>query len=133
MENELQGSQSAAHEARALYLMIGAGYDVEELRTLIAVPPKIKAALLAYAEADPRNAYWIEATLNLEVPSPGSAATIYLQAKALSGSSKLPFSTAVAQPGKSDMKSSHSACPACFLPNDLLTRPSRRKGLCCAL
>ena len=70
MENELQGSQSAAHEARALYLMIGAGHDVEELRTLIAVRPKIKAALLAYAEADPRDAYWIEATLNLEVPHP---------------------------------------------------------------
>src|SRR6266404_9993545 len=63
MGDELLGRQSAFQEAGALFLMIGEENTVEELRELIAVPPKIERALQAFAKANPREAHWIESTL----------------------------------------------------------------------
>lgn len=57
------GRQSAIAEARALYRMVGEEHTVEELRELIAVPPKIQAVLLAYAREFPEEAYFVGRTL----------------------------------------------------------------------
>lgn len=65
--DELLGRQSAFNEAKALFRMIGAEHTVEELRELIAVPPKIEAVLLAYAETFPEEAYFVERVLKFRV------------------------------------------------------------------
>ena len=46
-------------EARGLYRMLSPGHTVEELRELIAVPPKLECVLRAYAQANPRDACWV--------------------------------------------------------------------------
>lgn len=51
MSDELLGRQSAIAEPRVLYRMIGADSRIEELRELIAVPPKIERALQAEGES----------------------------------------------------------------------------------
>ena len=53
-EDSRLSRQSAIAEADALYRIIGDGNTVEELRELIAVPPRIEWALRAYAKAHPR-------------------------------------------------------------------------------
>lgn len=63
MADESLGGQSAIAEARGLYRLLSTGSTVEQIRMLISVPPKIEAVLLAYAEADVRDAYWILAPL----------------------------------------------------------------------
>ena len=60
---ELLGHQSAVWEARALYRMLGPEHTVEELRELIAVPPKIERILRGFALEDPADSHWIEAAL----------------------------------------------------------------------
>jgi hypothetical protein len=63
-EDSRFGRQSAIAEAHAIYRMLGHDVNtVEELRELIAVPPKIERALRAFAKAHVQDAYWIEATL----------------------------------------------------------------------
>jgi hypothetical protein len=57
----VQHSPSA--EARLLYGIVGDENTVEELRELIAVPPKIERALQAFAKANPHEAHWIESRL----------------------------------------------------------------------
>ena len=57
------GRQSAREEARALYRMLGEENTVDELRELIAVPPRIERALYAFARTHVQEAHWIEATL----------------------------------------------------------------------
>jgi hypothetical protein len=57
------GRQSALAEAHGLYRMIQAECSVEQLRELIAVPPRIERVLLAYAKAHVEDAHWIGACL----------------------------------------------------------------------
>jgi hypothetical protein len=57
------GRQSALTEAYGLYRMIHAECTVGELRELIAVPPRIERALLAYAKVHVEDAHWIGACL----------------------------------------------------------------------
>jgi hypothetical protein len=56
------GRQSALAEAHGLYRMIQAECSVEQLRELIAVPPRIERVLLAYAKAHVEDAHWIGAS-----------------------------------------------------------------------
>lgn len=65
--DELLGGQSAFDEAKALYRMIGDEHAVEELRELIAVPPRIESALRAYAQAYPEESYFVNRTLKFRV------------------------------------------------------------------
>ena len=62
-EDSRFGRKSAIAEALALYQMIGDENIVEELRELIAVPPKIEHTLRAFARANTRDAHWIESRL----------------------------------------------------------------------
>jgi hypothetical protein len=63
-EDSRLGRQSAIAEAHALYRMLGQdGNTVEELRELIAVPPRIEWALRAYAQAHPEEAYFVSRAL----------------------------------------------------------------------
>jgi hypothetical protein len=56
--------QSAIAEAHALYRMLGQdGNTVEELRELIAMPPRIELALRAYARAHPEEAHFVDRVL----------------------------------------------------------------------
>jgi hypothetical protein len=57
------GRQSPLAEAYGLYRMIQPECSVEELRELIAVPPRIERVLRAYAKAHVEDAHWIEACL----------------------------------------------------------------------
>jgi hypothetical protein len=57
------GRQSAREEARALYRMLGEENTVEELRELIAVPPRFGWALLAYARVRPEEAHFVDRVL----------------------------------------------------------------------
>ena len=57
------GRQSALAEAHGLYPMIQPECSVEELRELIAVPPRIERVLRAYARAHAKDAHRIEACL----------------------------------------------------------------------
>jgi hypothetical protein len=57
------GRQSALAEAYGLYRMIQPECGVEELRELIAVPPRIERVLLAYAKAHVEDAHWIDGCL----------------------------------------------------------------------
>jgi hypothetical protein len=57
------GRQSPLAEAYGLYRMIQPECSVEELRELIAVPPRIERVLLSYAKAHVEDAHWIEACL----------------------------------------------------------------------
>ena len=59
----LIGKQFPVAEARGLYKMLSTGSTVEELRALIAVPPRIERALRSYAQENARDACWIEAAL----------------------------------------------------------------------
>lgn len=70
MADESLGGQSAIAEARGLYRLLSTGSTVEQIRMLISVPPKIEAVLLACAEADARDAYWILEALSYERYSP---------------------------------------------------------------
>lgn len=73
LDNELLiGKQSAVSEARGLYQMLSTGSTVEELRELIAVPPKIERILRGFALEDPEDAHWIEAAIRYK-PLPGSS------------------------------------------------------------
>lgn len=51
MDSELLGRLNVRNEARLLYQMIGDENTVEELRELIAVPPKIEGILQAYVKS----------------------------------------------------------------------------------
>lgn len=56
--------ESARAEAESLYRLIGNGTAlVENVRELIAVPPKIESALREYASSNPADAHWIEGVL----------------------------------------------------------------------
>jgi hypothetical protein len=56
--------QSARTEACCLYRLIGQDENtIEELRELIAVPPKTERALRAFARAHAADSGWIEAAL----------------------------------------------------------------------
>ena len=64
MDDELIGRQSAHDEARALYgMLLREESTVEEIRTLMEVPPRIERALRAFARAHAEDAHWIEAAL----------------------------------------------------------------------
>ena len=67
MDDELLGRQSAFDEAKALYGMIGEENTVDELRELIAVPPRIECALRAFGRAHPEEAHSIERTLKFRL------------------------------------------------------------------
>ncbi len=55
-------NDTAWAEARALYRMLGDENTVEELRSLIAVPPKTERLLRTFAMKNPAEAHWIEST-----------------------------------------------------------------------
>lgn len=58
------GRQSTRAEARGLYRILGQdGNTLEELRELIAVPPKIERVLRAYMKAHPEEAHGVEGGL----------------------------------------------------------------------
>jgi hypothetical protein len=63
LDNDLLGCQSASAEARGLYRMLGAGSTIEELRELIAVPPRTERILRFYAQAHPEEAHAVESNL----------------------------------------------------------------------
>jgi hypothetical protein len=71
MDDELLGRQSAFDEAKALYGMIGEENTVDELRELIAVPPKIEGVLLAFSRAHPEEAFSIEKSLKFRLAVAG--------------------------------------------------------------
>lgn len=53
-------SESAAWEARGLHRLVSTGFTIEQIHALIAVPAKLECVLRAYAQANPRDACWIE-------------------------------------------------------------------------
>jgi hypothetical protein len=64
MTDDLLGAAGARAEARGLYCMLGHdGNTVEELRELIADPPRTERTLRAFARMHVEDADWIEATL----------------------------------------------------------------------
>jgi len=56
-------NDTAWAEACALYRMLGDENTVEELRELIAVPPKTERLLRTFASKNPAEAHWIESTI----------------------------------------------------------------------
>lgn len=56
-------NDTAWAEARALYRMLGDENTVEELRELIAVPPKTERLLRTFAMKNPAEAHWIESSI----------------------------------------------------------------------
>jgi len=68
MTDDPLGAVGARAEARGLFRMLGHdGNTVEDLRELIAVPPRIERVLRAYAWAHAEDARWIEASLNFRL------------------------------------------------------------------
>lgn len=58
-EESFDGCCSPSAKARGLYQMLGAGSTIEELRELIAVPPRIERVLGTYARMHAEDAHWI--------------------------------------------------------------------------
>jgi len=63
MRDNSHGAAGARAEARGLLPLLLSGSTLEEIRELIAVPPRIERVLRAYARTNAEDAYWIEANL----------------------------------------------------------------------
>lgn len=65
MDDELLvGGQSALADAKVLYgLVLRRTESVQEIRELIAVPPKLERVLRTYMKQSPEDSWWIERSL----------------------------------------------------------------------